>query len=711
LVCLTPKALFASDDIDFACKSTGSSSFNSCWDMSKPASCVYVLNLDTNKVDTSNIYCNSGLACKYKNQQYSCKTSLNPIQDAVDIASARNKQAGKIENEVFLEPGGFTVEQTCADWAENPGCSGFVKSVNGQIVKNFFSGGRMGVQIPSFTQISGTTKDGLQQSIIYIPERAYDVWGDFKNTQGGFKGGGVEALFTLTNVLGQGSADNVQIEKSQLYDPSMQNPVDNVIIKNLSFLGVGGPARKDQSGESGMATDYYCSEKECFYRYTVMNAISGKRIAGSNIKIINNRFEYFPAFIMLGHMFSLHNPNGPQDLFPDDNDHFITQLRVEGSVASPIEIKNNYFDHAIGADSIIVWGSYIDIAGNTVKNGHSDWYGNQIAISAYTDSDNVRIYENLVEHYLTGINLEGLMPVVGEYFWNGNDEMLATSRIAKNNIVVNNQLDQVLSCASVQRQLDTVVVGNVCSNDKNKWQRLNTLSYYSPSSKYQFMANFLGQPNLSQQEAFSYNASLIGAGMLIRTDKSTQFRNNVFSGFPKGFIMDNPPMLAGGMQNNLFSANKFFLSGEDANWYINYANSNGLEPNAFWGVWWSLGSLGLPSSNNIFCNDNQFQYGPITGMEFSTADFAGQTSHTDCNALPTIPPLPVLSPTPSPTPLYPNGDFNQDGIVNIQDFVVFSSKFGTNDSSVDLNSDGIVNIQDFVIFSSHFGETAAPVEH
>jgi hypothetical protein len=75
LVCLTPKALFASDDIDFACKSTGSSSFNSCWDMSKPASCVYVLNLDTNKVDTSNIYCNSGLACKYKNQQYSCKTT------------------------------------------------------------------------------------------------------------------------------------------------------------------------------------------------------------------------------------------------------------------------------------------------------------------------------------------------------------------------------------------------------------------------------------------------------------------------------------------------------------------------------------------------------------------------------------------------------------------------------------------------------------
>jgi hypothetical protein len=66
---------------------------------------------------------------------------------------------------------------------------------------------------------------------------------------------------------------------------------------------------------------------------------------------------------------------------------------------------------------------------------------------------------------------------------------------------------------------------------------------------------------------------------------------------------------------------------------------------------------------------------------------------------------PAPTPTPSPTPSYPTGDFNHDGVVNIQDFVVFSSKFGTSDSTVDLNSDGIVNIQDFVIFSSHFGET------
>jgi hypothetical protein len=53
------------------------------------------------------------------------------------------------------------------------------------------------------------------------------------------------------------------------------------------------------------------------------------------------------------------------------------------------------------------------------------------------------------------------------------------------------------------------------------------------------------------------------------------------------------------------------------------------------------------------------------------------------------------------------GDFNTDGVVNIQDFVVFSSKFGTSDSSTDLNHDGVVNIQDFVIFSSHFGETGS----
>jgi beta-glucanase (GH16 family) len=65
---------------------------------------------------------------------------------------------------------------------------------------------------------------------------------------------------------------------------------------------------------------------------------------------------------------------------------------------------------------------------------------------------------------------------------------------------------------------------------------------------------------------------------------------------------------------------------------------------------------------------------------------------------------PTCLPASSPTPSYPTGDLNSDGIVNIQDFVVFSSKFGTSDSTSDLNSDGIVNIQDFVIFSSHFGE-------
>jgi hypothetical protein len=59
-------------------------------------------------------------------------------------------------------------------------------------------------------------------------------------------------------------------------------------------------------------------------------------------------------------------------------------------------------------------------------------------------------------------------------------------------------------------------------------------------------------------------------------------------------------------------------------------------------------------------------------------------------------------PTSSPTPLL--GDINGDGIVNIQDYVLLSNAFGTNNSSADLNSDGIVNLQDYVILSNNFGK-------
>ena len=51
------------------------------------------------------------------------------------------------------------------------------------------------------------------------------------------------------------------------------------------------------------------------------------------------------------------------------------------------------------------------------------------------------------------------------------------------------------------------------------------------------------------------------------------------------------------------------------------------------------------------------------------------------------------------------GDINQDGIVDIQDYILLSNAFGTNDQSADLNSDDIVDIQDYIILSNNFGRT------
>ena len=51
------------------------------------------------------------------------------------------------------------------------------------------------------------------------------------------------------------------------------------------------------------------------------------------------------------------------------------------------------------------------------------------------------------------------------------------------------------------------------------------------------------------------------------------------------------------------------------------------------------------------------------------------------------------------------GDINGDRIVNIQDYILLSNAFGTNDEAADLDGNGIVNIQDFIILSNNFGKT------
>jgi|GEM_PF-2429761 len=53
-----------------------------------------------------------------------------------------------------------------------------------------------------------------------------------------------------------------------------------------------------------------------------------------------------------------------------------------------------------------------------------------------------------------------------------------------------------------------------------------------------------------------------------------------------------------------------------------------------------------------------------------------------------------------------NGDFNADGQVNIDDFMVFREAFNNNyNPKVDLNFDGKIDISDFEIFREYFGQT------
>ena len=80
------------------------------------------------------------------------------------------------------------------------------------------------------------------------------------------------------------------------------------------------------------------------------------------------------------------------------------------------------------------------------------------------------------------------------------------------------------------------------------------------------------------------------------------------------------------------------------------------------------------------------------------------------------PPLAVLKMVRTGMPEEPSGtvttDFDGDGWVNFQDFVLFAQHFGTQsgasgfDSKYDLNGDGRVGFTDFVEFARQFGRKA-----
>ena len=58
----------------------------------------------------------------------------------------------------------------------------------------------------------------------------------------------------------------------------------------------------------------------------------------------------------------------------------------------------------------------------------------------------------------------------------------------------------------------------------------------------------------------------------------------------------------------------------------------------------------------------------------------------------------------------PSPDINSDGIVNIQDFILFAEGFGAScgmlnfNSRMDFDRDGTIGIGDFLIFTEHFGK-------
>jgi len=55
-----------------------------------------------------------------------------------------------------------------------------------------------------------------------------------------------------------------------------------------------------------------------------------------------------------------------------------------------------------------------------------------------------------------------------------------------------------------------------------------------------------------------------------------------------------------------------------------------------------------------------------------------------------------------------DADFNGDLIVNLSDYSVFRSKFGTADPDADFNGDGVVNLSDYSIFRAAFGKAPGP---
>ena len=56
----------------------------------------------------------------------------------------------------------------------------------------------------------------------------------------------------------------------------------------------------------------------------------------------------------------------------------------------------------------------------------------------------------------------------------------------------------------------------------------------------------------------------------------------------------------------------------------------------------------------------------------------------------------------------PEADFNADGNVDFQDFILLAQAFGTGQALFDLDNDGVVGFGDFLLFARSFGRTGEP---
>jgi len=123
----------------------------------------------------------------------------------------------------------------------------------------------------------------------------------------------------------------------------------------------------------------------------------------------------------------------------------------------------------------------------------------------------------------------------------------------------------------------------------------------------------------------------------------------------------------------------------------------------------------IPVNNKSF-SDNFYAY-QVHIYKFASATISPTPTPTSTPVPPSRtptpsptspPPTPSLtstpsSPTPTPTGQPILGDINGDGQVNMVDFDIFKTKYGTNDSNCDFNKNGFVEMGDYTILVNNYG--------